>query len=98
VHAAPGGPGHRLARRADASPIHCRRDGGDEGTWIKLGWAYNEWSGAVCWTPRLGDDFPEIVLRGAARLNPGLKVHYGGLPRQLHHYGGFYTRTRDNWR
>lgn len=77
--------------------IHCRPDGGDGGTWVKLGWAYNNAPTEASWTPPLSDNFPEIVLRGAARLNPTLKIYYGRLPRQMHHYGGFYTRTADNW-
>ena len=36
-------------------------------------------------------------MRGAARLNPALKTYYGHLPRQISHYGGFYTMTEENW-
>jgi glycine/D-amino acid oxidase-like deaminating enzyme len=77
--------------------IHCRPDGGDGGKWIKLGWAYNEKPEAVSWQPEFDPRFPEIVLRGAARFNPALKNYYGRLPRETHHYGGYYTRTEDNW-
>ena len=45
----------------------------------------------------LDPNFPEIVLRGASRLNPGLKAYYGRLPARLSHYGGYYTMTRENW-
>ena len=37
------------------------------------------------------------MLRGAARLNPALKTYYGRLPRQMSHYGGYYTMTDENW-
>lgn len=77
--------------------IHCRPDGGDNGTWVKLGWAYNESPAEATWEPPLDDNFPEIVLRGAARLNPSLKAYYGQLPRNMHHYGGWYTMTEENW-
>ena len=77
--------------------IHCRPDGGDNGTWIKLGWAYNDAPADATWEPMLDDNFPEIVLRGAARLNPTLKDYYGRLPRDMHHYGGWYTMTEENW-
>lgn len=77
--------------------IHCRPDGGDHGTWVKLGWAYNEAPAAAGREIPLDPQFPEIVLRGAARLNPALCAYYGRLPRAGHHYGGWYTRTRDNW-
>ncbi len=77
--------------------IHCRPEGGERGTWLKLGWAFNT-------TPSEPSDdlpylrsFPEIVLRGASRLNPGLKAYYDHLPSRLSHYGGYYTMTRENW-
>ncbi|KZK84520.1 D-amino acid dehydrogenase small subunit [Pseudovibrio sp. Ad13] len=77
--------------------IHCRPDGGDNGSWLKLGWAYNETPQNVAWEPVLNDQFPEIVLRGAARLNPSLKAYYDKLPRNMTHYGGWYTMTEENW-
>ena len=77
--------------------IHCRPDGGDNGTWLKLGWAYNDTPATASRDLPLDDQFPEIVLRGAARLNPTLKRYYGQLPRNMHHYGGWYTMTKENW-
>jgi len=77
--------------------IHCRPDGGDEGTWVKLGWAFNQAAESARLAPVLDDTFPEIVLRGAARLNPSLKAYYGKLPRHRYHYGGYYTMTDENW-
>ncbi len=77
--------------------IHCRPEGGDKGSWVKLGWAYNSASAPVSFTPTFDDQFPEIVLRGAARLNPALRAYYGQLPRNMVHYGGYYTLTKENW-
>ena len=77
--------------------VHCRPDGGLKGSWLKLGWAYNQSSSLPSFEPQLDDQFPEIVLRGAARLNPGLKAYYGKLPRAMVHYGGYYTLTKENW-
>jgi glycine/D-amino acid oxidase-like deaminating enzyme len=77
--------------------IHCRPEGGDSANWVKLGWAYNESSTEALLEPKLDDHYPEIVLRGAARLNPALKVYYDGLPRKMIHYGGYYTKTDENW-
>jgi len=87
---------HWLAEEMQGA-IHCRPDGGDRGTWVKLGWAYNETATPATWEPPLDDNFPEVVLRGAARLNPSLKAYYGQLPRSAHHYGGWYTMTEENW-
>ncbi len=77
--------------------IHCRPDGGDNGTWVKLGWAFNDDDAEFSFEPELSDTFPEIVLRGAARLNPALKAYYGRLPQAMRHYGGYYTMTEENW-
>lgn len=77
--------------------IHCRPDGGDGGSWVKLGWAFNDDPARASWDPPLSDSFPEIVLRGAARLNAALKRYYGRLPARSHHYGGWYTMTAENW-
>ena len=77
--------------------IHCKAEGADRGTWIKLGWAYATEAAEPLREPALDDRFPEVVLRGAARLNPGLRVYYERLPRPLSHYGGYYTMTRENW-
>lgn len=84
---------------AEAMPgaIHCRPDGGDNGRWLKMGWAFNETAQPPSRDRALDDQFPEIDLRGAARLNPSLKAYYGQLPRNTHHYGGFYTMTEENW-
>lgn len=77
--------------------IHCRPDGGEHGKWIKLGWAYNRQPAPPAADLPTDANFPEIVLRGASRLNPGLRAYYGRLPARLSHYGGYYTMTRENW-
>jgi glycine/D-amino acid oxidase-like deaminating enzyme len=77
--------------------IHCRPDGGDHGTWIKLGWAYNRKPSEPQNDLPTDPNFPDIVLRGASRLNSSLKQYYGRLPRQTTHYGGYYTMTTENW-
>ena len=81
--------------------IHCRPDGGDAGTWIKLGWAFNRRPSAAggdpAGEPPMDPHFPDIVLRAASRLNPSLRAYLGRLPRGARHYGGFYTMTAENW-
>ncbi len=77
--------------------MHCRPDGGEQGRWVKLGWAYNRGAAAPCEDPALDPNFPEILLRGVSRLQPGLKTYYGRLPRAMTHYGGFYAMTPENW-
>jgi len=88
---------HQWLLRQMPGSIHCRPDGGDGGNRVKLGWAFNESGSNVSREPRLQDEFPEIVLRGAARLNPALRTYYDKLPGNLYHYGGYYTLTEENW-
>lgn len=65
---------------------------------MKLGWAYNtRKSASISRTPELDRHFPDVVLRGAARVNPGLKKYYGGFLASWAHYGGYYTMTEENW-
>jgi glycine/D-amino acid oxidase-like deaminating enzyme len=77
--------------------IHCRPDGAEGGTWIKLGWAYNETPGDPRGAEPIDPQFPDIVLRGASRLHPGLRAYLGRLPRGARHYGGYYVMTPENW-
>ncbi|MCC7426312.1 MAG: FAD-binding oxidoreductase [Alphaproteobacteria bacterium] len=77
--------------------IHCRPDGGDRGSWIKLGWAFNQAPSVPSREPPLIPHFPDIVLRAAGRLNPSLRVYIGKLPRRATHYGGYYCMTPENW-
>ena len=77
--------------------IHCRPEGGGHGKWIKVGWAYNRAPSTPMDDLPTDPNFPDIVLRGASRLNPRLKQYYGRLPRQVTHYGGYYTMTKENW-
>ncbi len=88
---------HQWLTREMPGAIHCRPEGGDNGTWLKLGWAYNDTHVEPVRAPELTVEFPEIVLRGAARLNPKLKQYVEKLPASLHHYGGYYTLTDENW-
>ncbi len=77
--------------------IHCRPDGPVNGSWIKLGWAYNEAASDPHGEEPIDPQFPDTVLRGASRLNPKLGAYIGRLPRGVRHYGGYYTMTEENW-
>ncbi|KQW72418.1 FAD-dependent oxidoreductase [Ensifer sp. Root127] len=77
--------------------IHCRPDGGENGKWIKLGWAFNKKPTDPHGPEPIDGQFPDIVLRAASRLQPGLAKYVGKLPRGAHHYGGYYTATPENW-
>lgn len=77
--------------------IHCRPDGAVDGTWIKLGWAFNDRSSDPHQDEPIDPNFPDVVLRGASRLHRHLTRYIERLPRRTHHYGGYYTMTDENW-
>jgi glycine/D-amino acid oxidase-like deaminating enzyme len=77
--------------------IHCRPDGAPDGTWIKLGWAYNDQATDPHDDEPIDPNFPDLVLRGASRLHKKLAGYIGRLPRRMHHYGGYYSMTDENW-
>ena len=77
--------------------IHCRPDGAVDGTWIKLGWAFNARATDPHAAEPIDPHFPDIVLRAASRLHPALAAYIGRLPRGARHYGGYYTMTEENW-
>ncbi|MBT8087848.1 MAG: FAD-dependent oxidoreductase, partial [Gammaproteobacteria bacterium] len=80
---------------------HCRPEGGLRGSWVKLGWAYNEQKSEpqadLANEPLSDPHFPEIVIRAAAALLPSLQPYVASPPRRFTHYGGYYTMTEENW-
>ena len=81
---------------------HCRPDGGPNGKWVKLGWAYNERIAEeaqedLANEPVIDQSFPEIVIRGAAGFLPTLQSYVTAPPTRFSHYGGYYTMTDENW-
>jgi glycine/D-amino acid oxidase-like deaminating enzyme len=80
---------------------HCRPDGGPNGKWVKLGWAYNKKISQpqddMVNEPAIDPSFPEIVIRGAAAFRPALRQYIVSPPTRFSHYGGYYTMTEENW-
>jgi glycine/D-amino acid oxidase-like deaminating enzyme len=75
--------------------VHIRPEGGRDSEWIKLGWAFNRRPEAPTWERSGAPEFPEVVVRGACRMIPGLRPYVGRLPTPVVHYGGYYTKTPD---
>ena len=96
-----GDPDTRWLTKTMPGGTHCRPDGGASGTWVKLGWAYNaepsEPQQDLANEPLSDDQFPEIVMRGAAQLIPALLPYVDEPPTRYSHYGGYYTMTDENW-
>lgn len=80
---------------------HCRPEGGDKGSWVKLGWAFNhdisDPQPDLANEPQMHPQYPEIVMRAATRLNPSLSAYADEFPTRFSHYGGYYPMTRENW-
>lgn len=94
-------PEHAWLTETMPGGTHCRPDGGERGTWVKLGWAYNEKASEpqrdLMNEPQRDPQFPEIVIRGAAALIPSLQSYVDAPPTRFSHYGGYYTMTPENW-
>ena len=90
-------PAGAMLLRPMPGGVHRRPEGGDGGTWIKLGWAYNSTATDPAADPPQDMHFPDLVLRAASRLTPALGRYVGRLPRGALHYGGYYAMTPENW-
>lgn len=90
-------PDAALLLRPMPGGVHRRPEGSQDGRWIKLGWAYNTAPGDPTGEAPLDPNYPDVVLRGASRLHPGLSSYLGRLPRGTRHYGGYYAMTPENW-
>ena len=75
--------------------VHCRPEGGDNASWIKIGWAYNEQTSKPQQDlenePLKNDQFPEIAMRAAARLNPSLRQYVDGISEQVYPLWRLFT-------
>lgn len=76
--------------------LHIRPEGSGDSTWVKMGWAINQQAEDPVWSPQGSPEFPELLLRGATRFIPGLATYAGKLSQPLVHYGGYYTKTKEN--
>jgi glycine/D-amino acid oxidase-like deaminating enzyme len=74
---------------------HTRPEGGGESQTILMLWEYQTKVMEPVWPPRMDEQYPEIALRGLARMLPRMKEYFDRMPRpQLD--GGYYTKTREN--
>lgn len=92
-----GDPETAVLLRPMPGGVHRRPEGGDGGSWVKLGWAYNTAPSDPADEPPIDPNFPDVVLRAASRLTPALGAYVGRLPRGARHYGGHYAMTPENW-
>ncbi len=58
-------------------------------------WTYDIEPQAPVWPPTFDPDYPEILIRGLARMIPGLSAYFGHGDR-AYADGGYYCKTREN--
>ena len=70
----------------------------EPGGLIKIGWAFNRTREIDAqWEIANDPNFPNIAIRGAMQMLPGLETYVESLPTPVTQYGGYYTRTEENW-
>ena len=75
--------------------VHFRPEGGEHSSTLLGLWTYDVEVMEPSWPPRFEPFYPEIILRGLARMAPGLADYVGRL-RNLYVDGGYYCKTREN--
>ncbi len=75
--------------------LHTRPEGGEGSQTILILWPYHTPAIEPSWP--IPDDpyYPEVLVRGLARMLPRMSSYFGRLPRPALD-GGYYTKTREN--
>ena len=75
--------------------VHFRsRMDGDTHVLLAI-WTYDIEPCPPVWPPTFDPDYPEILIRGLARMIPGLSAYFGHGNR-AYADGGYYCKTREN--
>jgi glycine/D-amino acid oxidase-like deaminating enzyme len=85
------------ARLLDELPpgVHGRPEGGGDSPIVLLVWTYDVGPVPPAFPPVFDPAYPEIALRGIARVIPAFAQYFERLPRTFVD-GGYYTKTREN--
>jgi len=77
--------------------VHFRPEGGRDSRSLLLLWTYHIEPTAPVFPPTFDPFYPEVVLRGLARMVPALATYLGGgRMRRPYVDGGYYCKTREN--
>ena len=74
---------------------HLRPEGGGDSTRILMLWAYHTPPTELVFPPRFDPLYPQVTLRGLARMFPDLEVYFE-KGRRPWVDGGYYSKTREN--
>ncbi len=88
--------GHRDDLLGDLPAFaHGRPEGGEDSPYVVGLWEYNKQVLEPVWPLPVDDFYAEVVIRGLARMIPGLDAYRTGLPESSVD-GGYYTKTKEN--
>ena len=77
------------------SGVHGRPEGGAGSHTLLILWTYDMDPVEPTFPITFDPQYPEIALRGMARMIPGLSAYFGKMPKFFAD-GGYYTKTREN--
>lgn len=75
--------------------VHARPEGPDSSPILLILWTYHTEPRPPTFPGPVDPLYPEIALRGLARMIPGLRSYFGRAPRPTID-GGYYLKTREN--
>jgi glycine/D-amino acid oxidase-like deaminating enzyme len=74
---------------------HFRPEGEGGSKQLLMLWTYDIHTQEPVWPPRFDPEYFEVVMRGMARMIPGLSVYFDRPPKPYVD-GGYYCKTREN--
>jgi glycine/D-amino acid oxidase-like deaminating enzyme len=75
--------------------VHARPDGPSDSPILLILWTYHTEPRSPVFPGPVDPMYPEVALRGLARMLPGLRAYFGRAPRPVVD-GGYYLKTREN--
>ena len=75
--------------------VHARPEGPEDSPILLILWTYHTEPRAPVFPGPVDPMYPEVALRGLARMVPGLRAYVGRAPRPVVD-GGYYLKTREN--
>jgi glycine/D-amino acid oxidase-like deaminating enzyme len=75
--------------------VHFRPEGGPGAQTLLLLWTYDVKPTPAVWPTRFESEYAEVVVRGLARMVPGLAAYAGNFGRPYVD-GGYYCKTQEN--
>jgi glycine/D-amino acid oxidase-like deaminating enzyme len=88
-------PDHRRLVEELPAGAHGRPEGAGDSTSVLGIWTYHVEPVEPAWPPVFDAAYPEVVLRGMARMIPAMRPYVERLPRCFVD-GGYYTKTAEN--